>query len=225
MASLLIRSVSTVPGHTALTAMPAGPELGGHGLGQQDDAGLGRAVGAEEREGPLAGLAGDVADPTGARPAATIRVAQALETSQVPTTLTSRTRRNSAAGTSSSGPGPETRAAAAGDVGHQRDGAQLLAGPGHRPPRPRPRRTTSAAAVAARAAGRRARRPGPPGRRRSRCRGPGRRGRAGRCRGRRRPPRPGPSRTAVARPMPRGRAAPVTSATLPANGRSSAGRV
>ena len=62
MASLLMRSVSTVPGHTALTAMPAGPELGGHGLGQQDDPRLGGAVGAEEREGALAGLARDVAD-------------------------------------------------------------------------------------------------------------------------------------------------------------------
>ncbi len=39
-------------------------------------------------------------------PAATIRVAQAFDTSQVPTTFTSSTRRNSAAGTPSNGPNP-----------------------------------------------------------------------------------------------------------------------
>ena len=61
-----------------------------------------------------------------------MRVAQALDTSQVPTTLTSSTRRNSAAGTPSNGPGAEARPAAAGHVGHERDGPQLLAGRGHR---------------------------------------------------------------------------------------------
>ncbi len=39
-------------------------------------------------------------------PASTIRLAQAFDTSQVPTTLTSSTRRNSSAGTPSSGPRP-----------------------------------------------------------------------------------------------------------------------
>ena len=39
-------------------------------------------------------------------PSATMRVAQALETSQVPTTLTSSTRRNSVTPTLSSGPRP-----------------------------------------------------------------------------------------------------------------------
>ena len=64
-------------------------------------------------------------------PAATMRVAQAFDTSQVPTRLTSSTRRNSSAGTSSSGPEPEARAAPAGHVGHQRDRPQLRARPGH----------------------------------------------------------------------------------------------
>ena len=40
-------------------------------------------------------------------PAVIMRLAQALETSHVPTTLTSSTRRNSSAGTVSSGPNPK----------------------------------------------------------------------------------------------------------------------
>ena len=186
---------------------------------KQDHAGLRRAVGAQEGEGPLARLARDVADPTadagrhhagGAglrhQPRADdVDVEDAAE-------LVGRDVEQGAEA--------EAGAAPAGDVRHERDGTELLGAPPPRRPRRRPRPTRRRWRPRPARRGRRSRWPGWPGRSPMRSRGTAPRRRAGRCRGRRRPPRRRRASAAVARPMPRGRAAPVTSATWPANGRS-----
>ena len=60
--SLLSRSVSTVPGQTAFTVMPAGPSSWAITCVSRIDTGLGGAVRAEHREAALAGLRRDVDD-------------------------------------------------------------------------------------------------------------------------------------------------------------------
>ena len=107
MASLLMRSVSTVPGHTALTAMPWRAQLERPWSGS---AGSRRPWRRSRRRGR---------ERRACRPGSTrCRSARrrrpppsgwrtAFDTSQVPTTLTSSTRRNSSAATLSSGPSPK----------------------------------------------------------------------------------------------------------------------
>src|ERR1039458_7369964 len=105
MASLLIRLVSTVPGQTALTEMPEGPS-------SVAMVWVNRMIPALAAQyGPRNGNARFPAwlETLHIRPfwfSAIIRLAQALDTSQVPMTFTSRTRRNSSTGMLRSGPSP-----------------------------------------------------------------------------------------------------------------------
>src|SRR6202012_2170124 len=106
--SLLRRSVSTVPGQTALTAMPDGPSSSAMVWVSRITPALAAQYGPRNVKGRLPAWLEtlQMRPPT---PAATLRVAQDLETRQVPIKLTSSPQRNSSAWTPSNGPAPNPR--------------------------------------------------------------------------------------------------------------------